>query len=124
VSDAVPEFLAERYSRAELIRALLQTYPEQARTKAVLDVAAAAGVAVAWEDRDSIEAKLNVRFTDDEWARVADQLDGFDEWLGNSGAGDSLHYWVSEFLPRAAGLDLEAIEERTAAEEVGDPCPS
>jgi hypothetical protein len=110
MTDAVPEFLAQRYSRAELIRAVLLTYPEQARSQAALDVAEDAGVAVFWQDRSTFEASLCIEFTDAEWSAVRSELGAFDEQVGNLyGVGDGVRDWMEECI-REAGLDLEVLE--------------
>jgi hypothetical protein len=52
-------------------------------TLALLDLAARAGIAVAYLDRDTIEADRPL--TNEEWAKIADELDWYDEYVSNSG---------------------------------------
>jgi hypothetical protein len=114
-TDAVGQFLADRYSRAELIRAVLLSYPEQARSQAVLDVADGAGVAVFWHDRSTFEASLCILFEDAEWSAVRWELGNFDECLGNAyGVGDIVRDWMEDCIEEA-GLDLETLEARWTA---------
>ena len=44
--------------------------------------------------------------TDDEWEDLAPQMDGYDEFLKNSGAAESISAWKSQALERA-GIDAE-----------------
>lgn len=65
--------------------------------------AAVSGVAVAYQDRGTFESYLNRDLTDKEWERIKPHLDGYDEWLDNSGASMSIVYWRDEVL-REAGI--------------------
>ena len=116
VYGRVPERRAEAPTAAQrrqaAVRALLACYPGGEAAQAVLDVAREAGVAVHYLDRAAIQLQLAVEFTDEEWAAVQAELDGFDEAVGQA-------YGVSErigdFLDQAvhdAGLDLLGLQAR------------
>jgi hypothetical protein len=93
--------------RRALIRELLDCWPPEHRIQAVLAVAAEAGVAVCWFDRASIETYADRELTEQEWARVKDRKNGFDEWMSNSGAYESMTYWITEVLLPKAGVVLD-----------------
>jgi hypothetical protein len=83
-------------------RTLVDMFEEDCRADAVLLVATAAQVAIAYEDRTSIEDYLGreFRFTDAEWDRVWKALDDLCEALDRDVVGDWIHRAV-----RAAGID-------------------
>jgi hypothetical protein len=119
MSDEIEESLVRRYTRAQLIRAALLTYPPPARSQAVLDVADTAGVAVFWQDRSTFEASLCIVFTDAEWSEVRSELGNFDEHVSNGhGISDSVRGWMEDCIA-SAGLDLETLEARWAREAIG-----
>lgn len=76
-------------------------------TAAVQHVAREAGVAIAWQNRGVFEADLRRCLTEDEWSRLADEFDDYDEWLENSGAAESISYWRSMVVEQA-GIDPDA----------------
>lgn len=55
---------------------------------ALRDLADRAGIAVAYLDRAAIEADTGRSLTDDEWDRIADQLDWYDQHVRGSGGGE------------------------------------
>jgi hypothetical protein len=113
---------AEERTREDLIRALLATYPPQARSQAVLDVAHDAGVAVHWEDRTTFEASLCIEFTDAEWVTVRDEIGVYDEVMSTTyGVSDAVRDWMEQCI-RDAGLSIEALEARWLATH-GDLLP-
>jgi hypothetical protein len=117
MDDEIEQQLVRRYTRAQLIRAVLLTYPPPARSQAVLDVADGAGVAVFWQDRETFEASLCVVFEDAEWAAVRSELGTFDEHVSAAYVvSDSVRDWMENCI-RAAGLDLETLEARWPREE-------
>lgn len=59
---------------------LVDMFLDDERTNAVLLVSRVAQCAITWEDRDTIQTRLGVVFTEAQWARVALQLERFDEW--------------------------------------------
>lgn len=87
---------------SELVRQLIAEHKGDA-TVALLAVAFEAGIAVAYLDREYIEGSLG-KLSDEEWEAVRPYLSEFDEWLTNSGASDSIGYFVGEYLPEKAGL--------------------
>lgn len=68
---------------------------------ALLEISRALGVAVHYQDRGTIEASLNRPLSDYEWQTLRPHLDGYDEWLENSGARDSIDTWRDEILADA-----------------------
>ena len=95
----IPEFTA---------RALVGMYEKDEEFNAVIRVAQAADVAIHYLDRITIESRLGLRedehLPEDQWRRIADHLDDYDEWLENSGADASIDCFVTEYLPKEAGL--------------------
>lgn len=81
------------------------------RAQAVLAVAREAEVAVAYLNREVIEAHLRATFTDAQWARVAEWLADYDEFLDNSGASESIHYFMDSYLLERTGLGTD-LDER------------
>lgn len=69
--------------------------------QAILALGADYGVAVAYQSRDSLEGGLGRPFTPAEWDRVKPELDGYDEWLDNSGALDSIDTWRDQLMEDA-----------------------
>ncbi|MDN5895527.1 MAG: hypothetical protein L0H93_16060 [Nocardioides sp.] len=80
-------------------------------TLALLALSRRYGIAVHYQDRSTLEARLDHEFTDEEWQQLAPTLEDYDEWLENSGAGDSIDYWVSDVLADDAGLTDDATDE-------------
>lgn len=78
----------------------------------MLAVADRHGIAVHWQDRQTMEAHHGLPFPDDVWARVREHMDGYDEWLENSGARESIAYWQDRALEHA-GLTTDDDTERT-----------
>lgn len=78
----------------------------------MLAVADRHGIAVHWQDRQTMEAHHGLPFPDDVWARVREHMDGYDEWLENSGARESIAYWQDTVLEHA-GLTTDDDTERT-----------
>lgn len=106
--DTGPEPELPTLDRPTLIRLLLATYPPTARATAVLDVARAAQVAVAWEDRQSIEAYLGVQLTDEQWDDMAGDLEDFGEHVDVVPASrEVIAGWIED-LARRACVDLPA----------------
>lgn len=87
----------------KLIEALVATYPPGQPGALVAAVAQVAEVGVAYTDRDIIEDNLQVKFTDEQWDRVAWNLDSFDEWLS---LGTSFSDFHDQLLDRA-GLRVD-----------------
>lgn len=58
-------------------------------------------VAVAYQDRRSLEAGHTRPFTEAEWNRIKDNLDDYDEWLDQSGAGPSIDAWRDQLIERS-----------------------
>ena len=85
-------------------QALVGMYHDDSRVNALLAVARAADISVCWLDREVIEAKLNVKLTDDQWRRIADHLEDFDEFMENSGAAESINHFIDDVLVDKAGL--------------------
>lgn len=71
-------------------------------TIALLDFAARARIAVAYLDREAIEADIDRALTADEWDKIAYQLDGYDEYVSNS---DDLNYAFLEQIFADAGVE-------------------
>lgn len=69
--------------------------------QAILALSTDYGVAVAYQSRDSLEGGLGRPFTPAEWDRVKPELDGYDEWLDNSGALDSIDTWRDQLMETA-----------------------
>lgn len=68
------------------------------------DLAEHEGLAVAYVDRGVFESALGRALTDFEWAQVVPHLADYDEWLDNSGASESISYWVSTVLTDQAQI--------------------
>lgn len=70
--------------------------------EAMRAIADAHGIAFAYQDRGTLEATLGRVLTSHEWGIIRPVLDGYDEFLDNSGAGESLSMWrhrVLELIP-------------------------
>lgn len=74
------------------------------------------GLAIAYQDRETIEAAQSRPFSDNEWARLRPLVAGtdLDEFLDNSGAHESILAWMDQRLA-AAGVGLECRECGQAA---------
>jgi len=84
---------------------LVDMYVDDEGYRAVEVTAKAAQVAVHYLDREAIEGRMHTRLTDAQWARVAEHLDEYDEWLEGSGADESIAYFARDYLMGKAGLD-------------------
>jgi hypothetical protein len=93
----------------EVSRALVDAHGGDA-TQALLALARAAGIAVAYLDRRCLELHYGRTLTEQEWDRIKPELTGYDEWLDNSGAAESISYFVTEVLPRRAGITFTGTE--------------
>lgn len=98
---------ADPRARQDACTRLLDSYGGDA-TVALLDLARRAGIAVAYVDRAALQAHVGRAFTEDEWQQIMPGLDGYDEWLDNSGAAESIDYWISEVLLPHAGIDPDS----------------
>lgn len=87
-------------------------------TQALVDLAWQAGIAVAYLDRESIEADTGRELTDDEWDKVSCQLDWYDEHV--SGSGDLNSAFLDQVFA-AAGVERYLDEDDATGE---DPNPS
>jgi hypothetical protein len=58
------------------------------------------GIAVAYLDRGVFEGNLGRELADAEWDRIKPDLEGYDEWLDNSGARESISFYVSMLLEK------------------------
>jgi hypothetical protein len=101
-------------ARQDACTRLLDSYGGDA-TLALLDLARRAEIAVTYLDRAALQAHVGRAFTEDEWQRIAPGLDGYDEWLDNSGAAESIDYWISDILLPHAGVDPDADPDPGAA---------
>lgn len=70
-------------------------------TQAMLAIAVQYGIAVNYQDRATIEARLGRALIDGEWERLRPEMENYDEWLENSGAADSIDYWLGMVLEQA-----------------------
>jgi hypothetical protein len=109
-SAANPMRGVSRLTARALVGMFRDDHDDDCRIEAVMLTADAAQVGICWLDRRTIEAKLRVTFTDEQWQRVAEHLEDFDEWMENSGADESISTFVHDHLPRQAGLRLELDE--------------
>lgn len=112
--------LARRAAVPPMVAQLLASYTDPAQ--AVLDVARAAQVAIAWEDRQTIESATR-KLTDEEWALVAGDLEDYDEALGMSQARESMRDWIERTLDKHGitwGVEADEDLERCAT---GCTCP-
>ena len=69
--------------------------------EALQAIAEEAGIAFHYQDRVVFESSLDRQLTDEEWDRVKPHLAGYDEWLDNSGAGESISFWRHQVLTEA-----------------------
>ncbi len=81
-------------------------------TIALLDVAARAGIAVAYLDRAAIEATRGQALTDDQWSRITPQLDWYDEDV--SGGDTNLAFLEQVFHKAGVPFDPDG-DSGTAA---------
>lgn len=84
----------------EIIIAFIANFKDP--TWAMLAVARHVGIAVAYQDRGTFESYLRRTMTEDEWSRLKPLLVGYDEWLDNSGADESISFWRDMVLAEAA----------------------
>lgn len=84
----------------EIVIAFIANFKDP--TWAMLAVARHVGIAVAYQDRGTFEAYLERTMTEDEWSRLKPLLEGYDEWLDNSGADESISFWRDTVLAEAA----------------------
>lgn len=83
-------------NRADEVRLTVEALFDGDATRAVREIGHVCGVAVAYQDRTTLESTLGRPFTDDEWAAVKLDLDEYDEWLDNSGAAESISEWLAQ----------------------------
>ncbi len=94
-------------NRNRAIAALIAAYDGNA-TVALLDLAYQAGIAVSYEDRLSVEARLGRALTDAEWERAKPHLVGYTcGGAVNAGADETVAEWVTVTLPHLAGIQIE-----------------
>lgn len=74
---------------------------------AVQAIARTHGIAVAMQDRADFEADLDREMTDEEFESLREFLDGFGEFLANSGARSSIEEWRYRVLARLGFHDDE-----------------
>lgn len=67
---------------------------------AMLEVARVGQIAVAYQYRATFEADLGRELSDEEWERIVPELEDYDEWLDNSGAGEPISTWRAHVLDR------------------------
>jgi hypothetical protein len=83
------------------MRQLVDNIYDGDATAAILAIASRYGVALAYFDRGYFEANLERALTEPEWDSLKDEIEGFDEWLSNSGAAESIDYWQQMVLTNA-----------------------
>lgn len=88
--DAVRDWVATQPSPVAAIKALASAYD----------------VAIAYQTVESLTADVNRPLTSEEIERLAAEFPGYDEWLDNSGAAESMSYWRDLTLARA-GIPVE-----------------
>lgn len=76
-----------------------------ART-AIREIAEMFDLGVSVMDRADMDEHLGRELSDDEWEDLAPEMDGYDDFLKNSGAAESISTWKSQALDRA-GIDVE-----------------
>jgi hypothetical protein len=88
-------------------------------TAALLDLAARAGIAVAYLDRDTIE--VDRALTDDEWRKITDELDWYDEHVSTSGEVNAFFLdqvfasaGVARWIDDTTGHDVNADDSAAA----------
>lgn len=74
------------------IAALVDAFDGDA-TSALLAIADAYGIAVHYHDRKSIEARCGT-MSDAAWDALKPRLNDYDSWIENSGAYESIDYWL------------------------------
>lgn len=90
-------------------------------TQALLALGHRYGIAVHYYDRGAIEAHFGRELSNLEWRRALPHLEGYDEWLENSGAAESIDYWLSAvFAPNAGLVDDDGDLPRTRTVETVD----
>lgn len=97
---AVAEALAVAYAdvrgQAEGFGLLADPGASRVRT-----VAATEQVAIHYQDRAVFEGDLNRPLSEPEWEKVVPLLEGYDEWLDDSGATESISFWRQHVLAQA-----------------------
>lgn len=79
-------------------------------TMAMLDLAGRARIAVAYLDRGAIEADTDRELTDDEWDKIACQLDWYDEHVSGVGGGELNSAFLDQVFA-AAGVQRHLGED-------------
>lgn len=92
------------HHREAAVRELVGLYDKGSEVQAVLDVARIVGVAVAWEDRQSIEGMIGRDLTDEEWTLIAPGLEDMDEAVNRDMGRDLVIDFVHQVM-RDAGVD-------------------
>jgi hypothetical protein len=72
---------------------------------AIREIARTHGIAVAMQDRGDFEQSLGREMDEDEFEDLKECLDGFQEFLANSGAAESLDAWRYQVLDKFGFLD-------------------
>lgn len=77
---------------------------------ALMEVARRFGIAVNYMDRGVVEGKIGRDLTDDEWVKLAPELESYDEWIDNASfASDTQSDFVFASL-ESAGITIEGGE--------------
>lgn len=93
--------------KRDAIRAFVDSYFDGDATQAVKEIAAAVGVAVAYQSRQTLESHADREFTDEEWADVvaSGALEDYDEFLDNHW-GNASNEWLDKKVLEL-GLDRD-----------------